>query len=451
MFDYEGFFGDCIAGLHAEGRYRTFRALERAPGRAPWARTLVDGRARDVVVWCGNDYLGMSQHPVVLDASRAALARCGAGSGGTRNISGTLDLAVRLEAELADLHGKESALLFSSGYVANDTTLATLAAALPRCAIVSDADNHASMIEGMRRSRAERYVFAHNDPAALARVLAELDPQRPCIVAFESLYSMGGDIAPMRELLAAARAHGALTYVDETHAVGVHGPRGGGLLAAEGLCGLADVIQGGLGKGYGVVGGFITGSARLVDFVRSHAPGFIFTTSLPPAVVAGALASVLHLKRSGQERAVLSQRVGRLRERLAAAGVPVTPTRSQILPIPIGDASRCADAAARLLREFGVYLQPINFPTVPRGTERLRLTPSPLHDDAMEDVLVRALQRVLADAPTRALARRQSGAEVPPGTSRASASPSRSVPRSRRAGPCPQARGSGAARRSAPC
>ncbi|MFO1426079.1 MAG: 5-aminolevulinate synthase [Steroidobacteraceae bacterium] len=395
MFDYEGFFADSLELLRSERRYRVFRELERMPGRAPWARTRIDGRPREVVVWCSNDYLGMSQHPVVLEASREALARCGAGAGGTRNISGTLDLAVELEAELAGLHGQQAALLFSSGYVANDTTLATLAGALPGCVIVSDTDNHASMIEGMRRSRAERRVFAHSDPQALDAVLRGIDPERPRIVAFESLYSMGGDVAPLRELLAVVRRHGALSYVDETHAVGVHGPRGGGLLEAEGLCGEVDVIQGGLGKGYGVVGGFITGSRALVDFVRSHAPGFIFTTALPPAVLAGALASVRHLARSGSERAALQRRVAGIRRRLLAAGLPVLPTRAQILPLAIGDSGRCQAASDRLLRDFGVYLQPINYPTVPRGAERLRLTPSPLHDDAMEDRLLDALAQVL--------------------------------------------------------
>jgi 5-aminolevulinate synthase len=395
MFDYDGFFADSLAALRRERRYRVFRELRRAPGGAPRAQLRLDGVEREVIVWCSNDYLGMSSHAVVLDASRAALERCGAGAGGTRNISGTLDLAVELESELAAVHGKPSALLFSSGYVANDTTLATLAAGLPGCVIVSDAQNHASMIEGMRRSRVRKLQFAHNDPQSLERVLAGLCPGEPCIVAIESLYSMGGEIAPLEALLRAARRHGALTYVDETHAVGVHGRQGGGLLAAAGLGELADVVQGGLGKGYGVVGGFITGGAALVDYVRSHAPGFIFTTALPPAVLGGALASVRHLRHSEAERAALMRRVRRLRARLESLGLPLLPTRSQILPLLIGDAARCEAASNELLHGFGVYLQPINYPTVPRGSERLRLTPSPLHDDEMEDALCAALRVVL--------------------------------------------------------
>ena len=395
MFDYQSWFADSLDVLRRERRYRVFRELVRSPGRAPIARLRLGHQLRDVVVWCSNDYLGMSRHPLVLEASHVALQRYGAGAGGTRNIAGTLDLAVELESELADLHGKPAALLFSSGYVANDTTLATLANALPNCVIVSDADNHASMIEGMRRSHAERRIFAHNVPAALEKVLSTIDPRRPRIVAFESLYSMGGDIAPMRELLAVARQFGALTYVDETHAVGVHGSRGGGLLEAEGLLDQVDVIQGGLGKGYGVVGGFITGASELVDFVRSHAPGFIFTTALPPATVAGALASVRYLKRSSWERAALQRRVQRVRERLVARGLPILATRSQILPLMIGDSARCQSAADRLLDEFGVYLQPINYPTVPKGAERLRVTPNPNHDDAMEDRLLDGLSTVL--------------------------------------------------------
>lgn len=391
MFDYEGYFEESIAQLRGEQRYRIFRELGRREGRAPRAELTLDGARREVIVWCGTDYLGMSQHPVVIEGARAALARCGAGAGGTRNIAGTIDLAVELEAELAALHGKPAALLFSSGYVANDATLATLAARLPDCVILSDAGNHASMIEGMRRSGAERRIFAHNDVAALRRELAQLDPARPRIVAVESLYSMGGDSAPLRELLTLAREHGALTYVDETHAVGVHGEQGGGLLAAQGLCGLADIIQGTLSKGYGVTGGYVTGSMRSIDFIRSHAAGFIFTTALPPPVLGAALASVRHLRCSQEERRLLWRRIGALREALEEARVPLLPSTAQILPIPVGDSARVAAVAERLLRHHGVYLQPINYPTVPRGTERLRLTPTPLHDDAMAAALVAAL------------------------------------------------------------
>ena len=344
-----------------------------------------------MTVWCSNDYLGMSQHPVVLEAGRAALERYGAGAGGTRNISGTHEPIVALEAELASLHRRDGALVFSSGYVANDTTLATLGSQLPGCVILSDASNHASMIEGMRRSRAEIRVFAHNDAQALERELARLPKDRPRIVAIESLYSMDGDIAPLGELIAVARDHGALTFVDETHAVGVHGTEGGGLVEAHGLLDQVDVLQGGLGKGFGVVGGFITARAPLIDFIRSHAPGFIFTTALPPAVAASALASVRHLRRSGVERAALRERVASLRAALDARALPVLPTTSQILPLMVGDAGRCERLAARLLQDFGIYLQPINFPTVPRGTERLRITASPRHTDAMQRELVDAL------------------------------------------------------------
>ena len=400
MFDYQQFFAEGVSRLHREKRYRRFRALSRQAGMFPAARA-TDSRAphsaasKPVTVWCSNDYLGMSQHPVVLEASHRALQQYGAGAGGTRNISGTHDLIVSLEVELADLHRKPAALVFSSGYVANDATLATLAAALPRCVIVSDHDNHASMIEGMRRSRAEIKVFAHNDARSLAAALASIDPARPKIVAFESLYSMSGDIAPLATLLAVARQHGALTYVDETHAVGVHGPRGGGLLETQGLLQQVDVIQGGLGKGFGVVGGFITGSQLLVDFVRSHAAGFIFTTALPPVVAAGALASVRHLKQSNVERAALFARVRSVREQLAALGVPIGSADAQILPWTIGDSTTCQAIADELFDNHGVYLQPINYPTVARGQERLRITPSPLHSDAMQAVLVDALTSVL--------------------------------------------------------
>jgi 5-aminolevulinate synthase len=414
-FDYDGFFGDALGRLHREGRYRVFRPLGRELAPGPVAFTTLDGVRRAVTVWCSNDYLGMSRHPLVLEASRLALARYGAGAGGTRNISGTHDPLVALEAELAALHGKDAALVFSSGYVANDTVLATLAASLPGCVVFSDADNHASMIEGIRRSRAETVVFAHNDAADLEARLAALDPARPKLVAFESLYSMNGDIAPLRELLSVARRHGALTYVDETHAVGVHGPQGGGLLEAEGLLGQADVVQGGLGKGFGVVGGFVTGRRELVDFVRSHAPGFIFTTALPPATAAAALASVRHLRTSQAERQALWRRVTRLRTRLDAAGLPLRAAPVQILPLVIGDSRRCTAVADRLLREFSVYLQPINYPTVPRGAERLRITPSPLHDDAMEDALVEALTAVVPCA--KPVAQAPLGQPAPPGRS----------------------------------
>ncbi|HQW08165.1 MAG TPA: 5-aminolevulinate synthase [Steroidobacteraceae bacterium] len=397
MFDFRGFFEGANAKLKREHHYRVFRELRRFPGRFPRAEWHApDGTWRDVTVWCSNDYLGMSQHPAVLDTARAALARYGAGAGGTRNISGTTDLLVALERELADWHAKDAALLFSSGYVANDTTLATLARALPGGVVFSDAANHASMIQGIRASRQRCVVFRHNDAAHLDGLLAAHDPAAPKLVAFESLYSMDGDIAPLADLLTVAKRHGALTFVDETHAVGVHGPRGGGLLEAHGLLDTVDVVQGGLGKGVGVVGGFITGAAAIIDFVRSHAPGFIFTTALPPHVAAAALASVRHLKTSGLERAALQARVASVRAALAAAGVPIAPAPGQIIPLVIGDAAACRALADELLEVHGLYLQAIVFPTVPRDGARLRITPGPLHTDADQAQLVAALASAFA-------------------------------------------------------
>ncbi len=397
MFDFRGFFDDANAKLRREHHYRVFRELRRSPGRFPRAQwRAADGAWRDVTVWCSNDYLGMSQHPAVLDAARDALAHYGAGAGGTRNISGTSDLLVALEHELAGWHAKDAALLFSSGYVANDTTLATLARALPGCVVFSDAANHASMIQGIHASRQRCAVFRHNDAAHLDALLAAHDAAAPRLVAFESLYSMDGDIAPLADLLAVAKRHGALTFVDETHAVGVHGPRGGGLLEAHGLLDAVDIVQGGLGKGVGVVGGFITGAAPLIDYVRSHAPGFIFTTALPPHVAAAALASVRHLKESGAERAALRARGASARAALDAAQIPIAPTPSLILPLIVGDASACRALADELLEAHGIYLQPIVFPTVPRDGARLRITPGPLHTDAGQARLVAALAAACA-------------------------------------------------------
>jgi 5-aminolevulinate synthase len=397
VFDYEGYFEVANARLRREHHYRVFRELRRTAGRFPHAEWRArDGTWRPATVWCSNDYLGMSQHPLVLHASLQALGRYGAGAGGTRNISGTTDLLVALEQELADWHAKEAALLFSSGYVANETTLATLARALPEAIVFSDAANHASMIQGIRASRRRVVVFRHNDAAHLDELLAAQDPAAPKLVAFESLYSMDGDVAPLADLLAVAKRHGALTFVDETHAVGVHGPRGGGLLEGHGLLDSVDVVQGGLGKGVGVVGGFVTASARIIDFVRSHAAGFIFTTALPPHVAAAALASVRHLKRSHAERATLRARVASVRAALNAAGVPVTPTASQILPLVVGDAAACQALADELLEAHGIYLQAIVHPTVPRDGARLRITPGPLHTDVDEAALVDALARSLA-------------------------------------------------------
>jgi 5-aminolevulinate synthase len=389
--DYEALFRRQLDQLRQEGNYRVFADIERLSGAFPRARRYKAGQPAEVTVWCSNDYLGMGQHPKVIAAMHEAVDRCGAGAGGTRNISGNTHEHVLLEAELADLHGKEAALLFTSGFVSNWAALGTLGARLPGVVILSDALNHASMIEGIRHSRCDKRIWKHNDPADLDRQLASLDPGRPKIVAFESVYSMDGDIAPIEEILAVAEAHGAMTYLDEVHAVGLYGPRGGGVAEQRGVMDRITLIEGTLGKAYGVVGGYVAGSAALVDFIRSFASGFIFTTALPPAVAAGARASVRHLKESDEERRRQRENVASLRARLDALGIPHLRNPSHIVPVMVKDPVKCKMISDILLDDHGIYVQPINYPTVAKGTERLRFTPSPLHTDADLDHMVRAL------------------------------------------------------------
>ncbi|SEO06522.1 5-aminolevulinate synthase [Palleronia pelagia] len=394
--NYDAAFTAALDDLRDEGNYRTFAELERHRGAFPRATRHGHDGADEVTVWCSNDYLGMGQHPEVLSAMHAAIDGAGAGAGGTRNISGNTRYHAELEAELADLHGKPAALVFTSGYVANWATLGTLAARLPGCIVLSDAKNHASMIEGIRHSGAEKRIWAHNELADLEAQLAAVPHGRPKIVAFESVYSMDGDIAPIAEICDLAERYGALTYLDEVHAVGLYGPRGAGIAEARGLMHRVDVIEGTLGKAFGVMGGYIAASAPLVDFVRSFASGFIFTTALPPSVAAGALAAIRHLKTSAAERAGQQARVAELRSRLDAIGVPHLKNCSHIVPVMVGDPVKCRYISDLLLDEFGIYIQPINYPTVPRGTERLRITPSPVHTDADMDRLVAALGELWA-------------------------------------------------------
>jgi 5-aminolevulinate synthase len=395
--NYEHFFTTELNRLREEGRYRVFANLERDRGNYPHATWRDGGTQRKVTVWCSNDYLGMGQHPDVLAAMHEALDRCGAGAGGTRNIAGTNHYHVLLEQELADLHGKEAALLFTSGYVSNWASLGTLAAQMPGCVVLSDAGNHASMIEGIRHSRASRIIFKHNDPEDLNRHLAGLDPALPKLVAFESVYSMDGDIAPIKELCDVADAHGAMTYLDEVHAVGLYGPRGGGIAERDGLSHRLTIIEGTLGKAFGVVGGYIAGSAAVCDFVRSFSSGFIFTTALPPSVAAGAAASIRHLKASQNERNGHQANVASVRSQLKAKGIPLLDNPSHIVPVMVRDPVVCKRISDRLLAEHGVYVQPINYPTVAKGTERLRITPAPFHTEMDIAHLVTALDAVWTD------------------------------------------------------
>lgn len=391
--DYNKFFDDALGRLHDERRYRVFADLERIAGRYPHAVWHSPKGQRNIVMWCSNDYLGMGQHPKVVGAMVETATRTGTGAGGTRNIAGNNHSLIQLEQELADLHGKEAALVFTSGYVSNQTGIATLAKLIPNCLILSDALNHNSMIEGIRQSGTQYLVFRHNDVAHLEELL-RANAGRPTLVVCESLYSMDGDVAPLAKICDLAERYGAMTYVDEVHAVGMYGPRGGGIAERDGVMHRIDILEGTLAKAFGCLGGYIAGSAKLVDAVRSYAPGFIFTTALPPAICAAATAAIRHLKSSSWERERHQDRAARLKAILTAAGLPVMSSDTHIVPLFVGDPERCKKACDLLLEQHGIYIQPINYPTVPKGTERLRITPSPYHEDAMIDALAEALVQV---------------------------------------------------------
>jgi 5-aminolevulinate synthase len=392
--NYDAYFADALARLRDERRYRVFADLERLAGRFPHAIWHSPQGARDVIVWCSNDYLGMGQHPKVIGAMVETAARMGTGAGGTRNIAGNNHPLVDLERELADLHRKEAALVFTSGYVSNETGISTIAKLLPNCLILSDQLNHNSMIEGVRQSKCEKQIFRHNDMAHLEELLRAADPSQPKLIVFETLYSMDGDVAPINRICDLAERYNAMTYADEVHAVGMYGPRGGGQAEHQGAMARIDVIEGTLAKAFGCLGGYITASAALCDAVRSYAPGFIFTTALPPAICAAATAAIRHLKTSSFERERHQERAARVKAVLNAAGLPVMPSDTHIVPVFVGNPEKCKQATDLLLAEYGIYIQPINYPTVPKGSERLRITPTPYHDDALIDVLAEALVEV---------------------------------------------------------
>jgi 5-aminolevulinate synthase len=392
--DYNAFFASALNTLRDERRYRVFADLERIAGRFPHATWHSPDGPREVVIWCSNDYLGMAQHPKVIGAMVEVATRMGTGAGGTRNIAGTNHPLIELERELADLHGKPAALVFTSGYLSNQTGIPTIARLLPKCLILSDALNHNSMIEGVRQSGCERQIWRHNDLAHLEGLLKAADPERPKLIVFESLYSMDGDVAPVHAICDLAERYDAMTYCDEVHAVGMYGPRGGGICERDGAMHRVDVLEGTLAKAFGCLGGFITGSNELIDAVRSYAPGFIFTTALPPAICAAAAAAIRHLKTSNWERERQQDRAARVKAVLDAAGLPVMPSSTHIVPLLVGDPEKCKTASDLLLAEHGIYIQPINYPTVPRGMERLRITPSPYHDDHLVDRLAEALVEV---------------------------------------------------------